>query len=119
MAQLTGKTVAAINHLAIDDDTRADTRTQRNLDEVLHTTGSAISHLTDGGGVGVVGHTHGNTQALREHVGQWHDTVVAPNQVWCKLDGTRIVVGVRSADTHRLNLVDATNLLNDHLQSFD
>ena len=42
---------------------------------------------------------------------------MSPGQVGCELNRTIIIIGIRSTDTHRLDGVNATHLLDDGLQS--
>ena len=117
MSKLTSKAVAAIDELTVDDDTRANTRTQCDHDEVFHATSHAVDHLTDSGGISIVGQSHRNAQTLLEHSGQRHNSIMAPRQVGSKLDGAVIIVAVRCTNTHCLDHVDASHLFDDRLQS--
>ena len=120
MTKFSGKSVAAIDQLTIDDDTRAHARSQGYDDEVLHTTCYTISHLAHSRSIGVVGQSHGDSaQPVAEHLGQWYDAVMRPCQVWSKLYGSCIVVAIRCTDTHRLDGLNAAHLLDDYLQSLN
>ena len=103
MAQLAGKSVVAINQLAVDDDAATYARTQRDHDEVLHTTGRAVGHFADGGRVGVVGQSRRYAQALFEQSSQGNDTL--PRKVGSKLDGTRIIVAVGGTHADTLDFI--------------
>ena len=116
MTQLTGKAIATVDELSVDNNARAYACAEGDDDEVLHTTGYTIYHLTDGSSIGIIGQCHGNAQPLFEHLGQRHNAIVAPLKVGSKLDGAAIVVTVGSSDTHGLDLVDAAALLNNRLQ---
>ena len=59
MAQLAGKAVVAVDQLTIDHHAGANTGAECDHDEILETAGSAIGHLTDSGGIGVVGDSYG------------------------------------------------------------
>ncbi len=50
---------------------------------------------------------------------QFHNTLASPLKVRSKLDSAVIVVAVRRTDTHSLNLIYATNLVDDNLQSLN
>ena len=117
MPQFASKSVAAINDIAIDDDTAADTSPQSNHDEVLHAAGYSVSHLTHGGSVGVVRHFHRDTQGFFEKFGNRHDTV--PYEIGSILDVSGVIVAVRGTDTHTPHLIDAAHHVEGRLQSFD
>ena len=120
MTQLTGKAVVAVKQLTIDDDTRTYARAQGDDDEVLHAASHTIDHLADSGGISVVGECYGDVvQALAEELCQRHDAVVGPRQIGSKLDGAVVEVTVGGADTHRLDLLNAAHLVDNHLQSLD
>jgi len=117
VTQLTSETIATVNHLTVDNDTRTYTSTQSNVDKVLHTTSHTVSHLSQGSRIRIVSQSHRNTQSLAEEVSQWHYAVVSPRKVRSELDGTCIVVTVRSTDTHALDLLDAADGIKHRLQS--
>ena len=116
MAQLSSEAVAAIDHVSIDDNTRSDTRAERDHDEVLHAACYAILHLADGGSVGVVGEAHGDAKLFREHICQWNHTVMAPGHIGGKLYRAAIVVAVGRTDAHGFDLLYAAYFCNDGLE---
>jgi hypothetical protein len=119
VTQLASKTIAAINQLTVNHDTRTYTSAQSDNDKVFHTTGYAIGHLTDSSCIGIVGKTNRDAKLVREQLCQRHYTIATPLKVGCKLDSTIIVVAVRGTDTHSFNLVNATHLVDDDLQRVD
>ena len=103
MTQFSGKTVVAINHLTVDNDTATYTCTQSNHDKIFHTTCSTISHFTDSCGVSVVSQCSRYTQALLEHSCQRYYTF--PRQVGGKFDSTAVVVTIGSTDTDTFDFI--------------
>ena len=61
MSQLASKSIAAIYHLSVDDNTRAYARTKCQHNEILHASGHSIGHLADSCGIGIVGQRYGHT----------------------------------------------------------
>ena len=61
MTQFACESVAAVNHLSVDNDTRTYACTECNVDEVFHTSSHTVSHLTERCGVGIIGHTYRQT----------------------------------------------------------
>ena len=119
MTKLASETVAAVNQLTINYDARTYTSAKSDNDEVLHTTSHTISHLADSGCISVVGKSYWNAELIREHLSQRHYAVATPLKVGSELNSTIIIVAVRSTDTHSLNLIDTTNLVDDNLQSLN
>ena len=117
MAELASKTVAAVNELSVHYDARANACAESDDDEVLHAASYAVSHLADGCSVSVVGERYGDAELVAEELSQRHYAVASPLEVRSELDGAVVVVAVRSADTHSLDLADATYLVDDDLQS--
>lgn len=115
MAQFACEAVVAVDHFAVGDETRAETRPERNHDEVLHALGVAEDHLSDRGGIGVVGHQDLHArEAFADVLRQRKDPTAvvgvallgreAP-QVDRSFDRPLMVVGVRSADADAHQLV--------------
>ena len=101
VAQLAGKAVVAVYHLSVDHDAGAHAGAQGDHDEILHTAGGAIGHLSHGGGIGVVGEGDGNAvHLLAKELGEFH-LVVTPLEVGSALDGAGVIVSVgrTNADT--------------------
>ena len=117
MTELASETVAAVNELSVHYDARANACAESDDDEVLHAAGYAVSHLADGCSVSVVGERYGDTEFVAEELSQRHYAVASPLEVRSELDGAVVVVAVRSADTHSLDLADAAYLVDDDLQS--
>ena len=107
MAQFAGKTIAAVNHLAVDDDAAAHTGAQGYFNEILHPLGCAVSHLAQSGSVGVIGHHHRNAQRRLKEFGQRHTPL--PGKVGRIEYFAGIEVGVGSADAHALNAGQAAH----------
>ena len=115
MAQLSGEAVAAVDQLSVDDDTRTYTRSEGKHDEVFHATSHTVGHFTDGSSIGIIGHGNRDAEFIGEHLCQGNDRIFRPYEVRSLLDGSLIVVGIRCADAHRLDGLDATDLFNDNL----
>ena len=99
MAQFAGKTVVAIDHLTVDDDTGTHAGSQGDHDEILHAAGGAVGHFAHGGGVGIVGQGHRNAvHLLLEHLGKGNVAALGPQQV----DGVLYHAGIEVAvgDAH-------------------
>ena len=116
MAQLTSKTIAAIDQLSIDDNTRTYTSSQSQHDEILHTTSHSVGHLTNSSCVGIIGQCHRDTQAFLEKVGQRYDSIVSPRKIGCKLYCSRIIVTIGSTDSHSFNFLYTAHLVDNYLQ---
>ena len=63
----------------------------------------AVGHLADSGSVGIVGHSHRQTEFLAHQLSQGDGS--RPGQVDALLDHAVEVVGVGSADTYAVDLV--------------
>ena len=116
MTEFACETVATIDQLAIHDNTRTDTRAERNHNEILHATRHAIDHFADGGSVGVVGQGDGDAEALLEHFSQWHNAVAPPRKVRRKLNRAVVVVAVWCTNAHRLDFLDAAHLIDNRFE---
>ena len=93
----------AIYHLTVNNDTATYTGAQRNHDKVFHTASRTVSHFTDTGSIGVVCQSGRNTQTLLKHGSQRNYAL--PRKIRGKLNGTAVIVSVRSADTDTFYLV--------------
>ena len=103
MAQLAGKAVAAVDQLAIDHHAGANTGAECDHDEILETAGSAIGHLADSGGIGVVGDSYGNVELVAQKLGKRHGS--GPGKIHSVLDHAGVIVGVGGAHTDTEDLV--------------
>ena len=117
MAELACKTVVAIDKLAVDDDTASDTCAESDHDKVLHTLGGAIVHLTESGSICVIGKGNRNAvHGLGKELCERNLAIVAPGEVHSVLDGSGIVVCIRSSDTDSTNLTFNASILDDLLE---
>jgi hypothetical protein len=60
VSQLSGKAIAAINHLAINHNARANACTESDNNKVFHATSNAVCHLSDSSCIGIIGQSYGN-----------------------------------------------------------
>ena len=119
MAQLTGKAVVTIQKLTVNNNTRANTCTQSDNNEILHSASHTVNHLADSSGIGIIGKSHRNViQTLAEELSKRHYAIVSPRQVGSKLDSTIVIVAVWSTDTHGLYLLDSAHLVYNNLKYF-
>ena len=70
MAELTGEPIGAIDHLTVDDDTRADACAECNHDEIFHATGCAVCHFAESGRVGIVCDSNWDTEFFADKFGE-------------------------------------------------
>ena len=106
----------AINQVTANHDTTTNTCTERDNDEVFHTTSRTVSHLTDSRCVRVIRQSDRNTtNLLANQLSQGNFTL--PRQVRRKLNTTIKEVAVRCTYTHALDLIRATSLINDAIQT--
>ena len=54
MTQLSGKTIVSVNHFSVNHDTAADSGSKSDHNEMVHTLGGSVGHLTHCGGIGVI-----------------------------------------------------------------
>ena len=123
MTELTGKTVMTIYNLTVDNDTRADSCTESDHDEVLHSTSCTISHFTYCSRISVICKSYRHSaHCLRKKLGELH-SVMSPAEVWSVLDSTCIIVSVRCTYTDTsdfsLNVCLFDHLLDSYCQFFD
>ena len=119
MTQFACESVAAVNHLSVNHDTRTYACTECNVDEVFHASCYTVCHLAERSSVGIIGHTYRQAaEGFAEQVGQWYHSVVCPRKIWSEFNGSIIIVCVWRTDTHCLNLVNAAYRINDRLESF-
>ena len=108
----------SIKQLTVYDDTRAYTCSKGNDDKVLHASGNSIDHLADSSSVGIICQRHRDiVQTLAEQLGEGYNTIVSPWQVRGKFYGAVVIVPVGRTDTHGLDFLNATYLVDNHLQS--
>ena len=100
----------SVNELAVADDARAQTRTEGDDDEVLHSLCVAEYHLADGGGVGVV--CDGDVDTRERSLDVVHEVEHAARlvgiglvvaelpEVGRGLDHTGVIVGIGGADAY-------------------
>lgn len=108
MTELAGKTVVAVDHLAVGDEARTESRAERDHHEVAHAFGVAVNHLADRRGIGVVGHQHLHAaETSADIVGQRKETAALVGigvalaefpKVGGILDRTLVEIGVGGAD---------------------
>ena len=105
VAQFAGGTVGAVDHLAVHHQAAAQAGAQGDDDEVAQALGGPEQHLPHRGGVGVVGHRHGELEVAAHQAGQVGDLV--PGQVHRVFDRALGVVGVGhpDADAHELEVL--------------
>ena len=120
VTKLTSETIATIYHLTIDYNTRTNTSTKSDVDEVCHTASNTVCHFTNSCSISIIGKSNRQIiQTLTEHLCQWHNTIVTPTKVRSIFNSTIIEIAVRSTNTHSLNLAQATYLINDWLQGIN
>ena len=117
MPKLASEAIVPVDELSTDYDTTTDTSTEGDDDEVLHPTCSAIGHLPDGSSVSIIGQSDGDTQTILEHLCQ--GDLSLPREVRSELDAAVEVVPIRSSDTDTTDLVLATYLLDEHVDTGD
>ena len=115
MTELTSKAIVSIHQLTVDDYARTNTCSECDDNEILHAACHSVNHFAQSSSVGIVRHGYRNAQSVAEHLRQWHDAL--PRQVWSILNGACVVVAVWSANTHRLDLVNASSLLDERFQT--
>jgi len=99
MATLTSKTVVAVNHVAIDNQSTANTRPQSVHGKMLHTFGASVDHFTDGCSIGIVGQRH-RFQRRKLCLDQFNQGDNAfERQIRGMFDGTRIEIAVGRTNT--------------------
>src|SRR5690554_3049468 len=112
MAKFTGKAVMTVHQLAVDHNSASDTSTERDHNEVFHTTGCSVSHLPDCRRIGVVGQCYGNTHPLFQHLSKRNNTL--PAEVGRKLNATGEIVAVWRSGSDSLDLFFGGDVL-DHI----
>ena len=111
MSELSGKSVVAIYNFAIDDDSAAYAGTKSNHDEVLHSSGSTVSHFTHSSSIGIIGKSDRNAPHLiGKQLGYRKSSLLAPFQIDSILDFTGIIVSVRNTHTDTANLTGNTRV---------
>ena len=109
VAQLTGKTVMTVEQLTVNHDTRANTGTEGDNDEVFHASSRTVYHLALRSRVGIIGDGTFDAHALANEFSQRHYPF--PREVRSQLDAARIEITVRRTTTdtndvrHRQSLV--------------
>ena len=82
----------SVYHLSVYHNAAAHTCSQCNHNEVSHSSGHTVSHLTQCRCIGIVGHGYRQSEPLLQHIGQRHTSL--PRQVRCLFNGTRIEIRV-------------------------
>ena len=119
VAQLAREAVVAIDHVASDDDTAAYSGAEGNHDEILHTLGGAVGHLTDCSRIGVVGKRNGESaESLGKKLLERNSTLCRPNEVGCESNLAGVVVAIGGADSDSADLAFLAGLLDEGLDSF-
>ena len=128
VAEFAGEAVVAVDHLAIGDESRTESRPERDHDEILHPLGVAVDHLADRGGVGVVGHPALDARERlldvvhqREHAAALVGIGFADGelpQVGRVFDHARVVIGVGRADADAHQLVFEREAVGQRMQRF-
>ena len=117
MSEFASKTVAAVNHFPVNYNAATHTSSERNHDEVFHSSRHTVGHLAQGSGVCVVGHTARNSESFcKELTDRYH---AFPNKIGGVFYRAVVVVAIGSADAHRFDFANAANFLNNGLESLD
>ena len=98
MSQLAGISVAPVNQLAVGDNPATDPCTECDHDKILHAPRRTVSHLSDGGSVGIIGYLHRNAELLFHQFGKRNNPL--PGQICGILDRSFEIVGIRSTYTY-------------------
>ena len=68
VAEFAGKAVVTIDNLTVDYDSAADSGAEGNHDEILHSLGCAVGHLTHRRRIGIIGkRDRDSSESLRKH----------------------------------------------------
>ena len=113
---LSGKSVSPVDQIPAGHDAAADAGPKGNDDEILHSLCCAIEHLTQRGGIRVVGHGNRNVVILLEQRSEVRHR--PPFQVGGTLHRPAIVVGVRSTDANPFHDVPSGERAVQFIDSF-
>ena len=119
VAELARESVVAIDHVASDDDTAADAGAESNHDEILHTLGYSVGHLTHCSRIGIVGKRHGQSaKSLGKKLLERNSALGSPHKIGCKGDLTGVVVAVGGTYSHSPDLTFLAGLFDERLDGF-
>ena len=119
VAEFAGEAVVTVHHFPIDHNSGADTGTEGDHDEVLHTAGRAVGHFTHRGGVRIVREGHGDAvHLLLEHFGERDVSALGPYEVHGVLDDAGVEVTVRDAHADAADASFGLGLHDDAVQGF-
>ena len=106
MSAFSGKTVVSVNHVAVNNDTAANTGSECVHHKVFHAFGAAVYHFANRCGIGIVG--QGNCREFRKFFFQqgYKVNYSAERKVGSVFNSPVVIIAVwcTNADTQNFNV---------------